>query len=287
MDFYREHLGIVGEFDGRVKDGRASDDLVPARHHRFRDITGSQVTCCAEVIGMTGGVVLGASKSGTSPGLSWAFRPESIGCLPTEAAQPLRLLTERDRTMASDPRAQSANRFKDSVSAELGVRLEPVVQAQGLILEELEVKASAGQAVLRVTVDYAEGTEAVDLDTIAAIADALSAELDEDDPLPQHESYELEVTTPGATRPLTEARHFQRNVGRLLEIEREGQPAIVARLQGAETESITVSVQKPAPKKGMPVKYGEPEKIDLAAISKARVQVEFSHGDNGPGQPDA
>lgn len=189
--------------------------------------------------------------------------------------------------MASDPRAQSANRFKDSASAELGARLEPVVQAQGLILEELELKASAGQTVLRVTVDYAEGTEAVDLDTIAAVAEALSAELDADDPLPQYETYELEVTTPGATRPLTEIRHFQRNVGRLLEIEREGQPTVVARLQGVEAESITVSAQKPAPKKGMPVKYGEPEKIDLAAISKARVQVEFSQRDNDPGHPQA
>lgn len=232
-------------------------------------------------------IVFRALLAQTSPGLSWDLRPETIGCPPPEAAQHFRLQTERDHTMASDPRAQSANRFKDSASAELGARLEPVVQAQGLILEELELKASAGQTVLRVTVDYAEGTEAVDLDTIAAVAEALSAELDADDPLPQYETYELEVTTPGATRPLTEIRHFQRNVGRLLEIEREGQPTVVARLQGVEAESITVSAQKPAPKKGMPVKYGEPEKIDLAAISKARVQVEFSQRDNDPGHPQA
>ncbi len=186
--------------------------------------------------------------------------------------------------MASAPRAQSANRFKDSTSAELGARLEPLIQPRGLLLEELELTSSGGQAVLRVTVDYAEGVEAVDLDTVAAVAETLSAELDANDPLPQYESYELEVTTPGATRPLSEARHFHRNVGRLLEIEREGQPTVLARLQDVGADSITVAAQKPAPKKGMPVKYGEPERIDLAAITKARVQVEFSHGDSDPHQ---
>lgn len=35
VDFYWERLGIVGEFDGRVKYGRASEDLLSARYDSF------------------------------------------------------------------------------------------------------------------------------------------------------------------------------------------------------------------------------------------------------------
>lgn len=178
--------------------------------------------------------------------------------------------------MAVPPRARADEQARDPRAAELVPRLEPTITAHGLVLEEIELAASGPTTVLRVTVDYAEGTETVDLDTVAGISEALSAVLDSEDLMAEVENYELEVTTPGATRPLVEPRHYRRNIGRLLEISRTGEADIVARLEEVGEDGIRVAEQKPAPKKGMPVKYLDPVDIAFSAITRARVQVEFS-----------
>ncbi|WP_300345445.1 ribosome maturation factor RimP [Nesterenkonia sp.] len=181
--------------------------------------------------------------------------------------------------MALPPRATSDSRFPDPRAAQLAPRLEPTVTAHGLYLEELALVASGARTVLKVVVDYETGTEQVDLDTLAGLSEALGVVLDKEadaEPLASVENYELEVTTPGATRPLTEPRHFRRNLGRLLEIERAGHPTMTARLREVDAAGITVSEVIPAPKKGMKPKTGPDTHIEFDSISRARVQVEFS-----------
>ncbi|GAA4910321.1 hypothetical protein GCM10025790_00380 [Nesterenkonia rhizosphaerae] len=180
-------------------------------------------------------------------------------------------------TMAVSPRASSDRRFPDERTAALGALIEPIAASHGLYLEELQLKPSGADTVLRVVVDYETGTEQVDLDTIAELSQGVSEGLDKDDPLPDVDSYELEVSTPGATRPLTEPRHFRRNMGRLLEIERAGEPVLSARLKEVDDDGVTVAEIKPAPKKGMVPKTGPDTHIPYASITRARVQVEFSH----------
>lgn len=179
--------------------------------------------------------------------------------------------------MATAPRPTGDQRFKDARAAKIAELITPAITAQGLYLEEIELAADGPTTTLKVSVDLLSGTEQVDLDTIAELSQAISACFDEDDVLPELDTYDLEVSTPGATRPLTEPRHFERNLGRLLEITQAGHSPILARLQGVSEHAISVVEQKPAPKKGMPVKYGEPAEIAFAAITHARVQVEFSH----------
>ncbi len=179
--------------------------------------------------------------------------------------------------MAIAPRPTGAQRFTDARTAKIAELIIPTVTEQGLFLEELELSPSGGTTTLKVSVDLPSGTDQVDLDTVAALSQAISARLDEEDVLPELDSYELEVSTPGATRPLTEPRHFERNLGRLLEITPTGGSPMLARLTAVSDDSITVAEQKPAPKKGMPVKYADPTEIGFASITQARVQVEFSH----------
>ncbi|MBO0595621.1 ribosome maturation factor RimP [Nesterenkonia sp. E16_7] len=179
--------------------------------------------------------------------------------------------------MATAPRPTGEQRFKDARTAKIAELITDTITAQGLHLEEIELVANGPTTTLKVSVDMLTGTEQVDLDTIAEVSQAISARFDEDDVLPELESYDLEVSTPGATRPLTTQRHFERNLGRLLEITQTGHSPILARLQSVEDGAITVVEQKPSPKKGMPVKYGDPARINLSAIDQARVQVEFSH----------
>lgn len=93
----------------------------------------------------------------------------------------------------------------------------PVVEAAGLFLEECELTGEGGTRTLRVLVDLPEGTESLDLDGVAAVAREISDALDREDPVPGP-PYELEVSTPGATRTLETPRHWRRNVGRLVRV---------------------------------------------------------------------
>jgi len=179
--------------------------------------------------------------------------------------------------MAVAPRPTGDQRFKDARAAKIAAIIEPTVTEQGLYLEEVELAANGPSTTLKIAVDLLTGTEQVDLDTVSELSRAISDRLDEADVLPELPSYDLEVSTPGATRPLTEPRHFERNISRLLELTVTGQSPILARLQAVSDSAITVSEQKPAPKKGMPVKYADPAEISFASITQARVQVEFSH----------
>ena len=70
--------------------------------------------------------------------------------------------------MSASPRPAD-DRFPDARSAKLAELVEPTVTRRGLFLEELELKPAGSRTALRVVVDYAEGSEQVDLDTLAGL----------------------------------------------------------------------------------------------------------------------
>ncbi|WP_168198574.1 ribosome maturation factor RimP [Nesterenkonia sp. NBAIMH1] len=181
--------------------------------------------------------------------------------------------------MAVPPRAGDDRRFPDERAERLAGLIEPTVEAHGLYLEELRLKPGA-TGHLQVVVDYFSGTDSVDLDTLASLSQAMEVVLDEhaeSGPLAEVAAYELEVSTPGASRPLTEPRHFRRNLGRKIEVEREGESPMVGRLKDVDDESITVQEIIEPPKKGMTPKQGPETRVPMSSVARARVQVEFSH----------
>ncbi len=152
--------------------------------------------------------------------------------------------------------------------------LEPVVHALGLDLEGIKVTAAGRRRLLRVVVDADGG---VSLDTIALASRELSARLDgasEMGELP----YTLEVSSPGVDRPLTEPRHWQRAIGRLVVVpltgqhgvktgNGTGQPGVAAegRIVGATDRAVTLD------------RDGELREFAYAQLGPGRVQVEFGH----------
>ena len=99
--------------------------------------------------------------------------------------------------------------------------IRPVVESGGLDLEDVEVVAAGKRRLVRLLVDRDGG---LDLDTVAEVSHAASAALDAadgatgtDGPLGRA-PYVLEVSSPGVDRPLTSARDFARNVGRVVRI---------------------------------------------------------------------
>ncbi|MEU2158562.1 ribosome maturation factor RimP [Streptomyces sp. NPDC019396] len=153
--------------------------------------------------------------------------------------------------------------------------LEPLVSAADLDLEEIEVSRAGRRRVLRVVVDSEEG---VDLDACAELSRVISERLDETDAMGDGE-YQLEVTSPGAERPLREHRHYVRAKGRLARFQLtapDGSPAgeLVARILDVDDEGLDLEVP------GVKGRKPTARRIAFAEIAKARVEIEFSRKDS-------
>lgn len=73
------------------------------------------------------------------------------------------------------------------------------------------------------------------------------------------------------SKPLTEAKHFRRNRGRLVKLWLDGEEA-VARIRGVEDDAVTVEAD------------GAERRVPLADITKAVVQVELNRAADEEGE---
>lgn len=147
--------------------------------------------------------------------------------------------------------------------------VEPLVSAEQLDLEEIEVSRAGRRRVLRIIVDSEEGVE---LDTCAELSRAISAQLDETDVMGEDE-YVLEVSSPGADRPLTEHRHYVRATGRLARLQLREGGELVARILGVDDEGLDLEVP------GVKGRKPTSRRIAFGEIAKARVELEFNRKD--------
>jgi ribosome maturation factor RimP len=92
----------------------------------------------------------------------------------------------------------------------------PLAEELGIDLVDVELKGQQGSRVVRLVADTIDPSEGLDVDRIATLSRRAGAALDEVDLVPG--AYTLEVTSPGATRPLRRPRDFARNVGREVEL---------------------------------------------------------------------
>jgi len=119
--------------------------------------------------------------------------------------------------------------------------LEPVVEALGFELVDVELAGSSGNALLRVYIDSLGG---VTVDDCATVSRQVSAVLDVEDPVPG--KYALEVSSPGLDRPLVKLKDFQRFTGDEIKVRMVrpilGRRNFTGRLAGIEGESIVLEV---------------------------------------------
>ncbi|MFF7341530.1 ribosome maturation factor RimP [Streptomyces sp. NPDC008163] len=147
--------------------------------------------------------------------------------------------------------------------------VEPLVSAEQLELEEIEVSRAGRRRVLRIVVDSDEGVE---LDTCAELSRAISAKLDETDVMGEDE-YVLEVSSPGADRPLSEHRHYVRNTGRLARLTLREGGELVARILAVDEDGLDLEVP------GVKGRKPTARRIVFDEIAKARVELEFNRKD--------
>ncbi|MEU7182757.1 MULTISPECIES: ribosome maturation factor RimP [Streptomyces] len=144
--------------------------------------------------------------------------------------------------------------------------LEPLVAARDLDLEEIEVTPAGKRRVLRIVVDSDEG---VQLDDCAALSREASQVLDDSDAM-GGAPYTLEVTSPGADRPLTELRHYRRAVGRLIKARLHEGDELIARITAVDDAGLDVEVP------GVKGRKPTTRRVAFDEIAKARVELEFN-----------
>jgi ribosome maturation factor RimP len=157
-----------------------------------------------------------------------------------------------------------------------------ILSRVGLEIEDLTVHERGGTVEVTLVVDLPEdSTGSADLDDVADASRELSDLLDEDESLLGPGPSLLEVTTPGAERPLTAPRHFRRSRGRLLNLTRADGSTLRARLLAVGEDDVLVLRREPGvDDRGRPRKLpaGTPERLELPLdeVERARVEIEFS-----------
>lgn len=121
--------------------------------------------------------------------------------------------------------------------------VEEKLRGMGLELYELKFHPAGRKSILRVYIDKVTGVTIDDCETASR---ELSVVLDVEEFLST--PYSLEVSSPGADRPLHTARDFARAKGRDVAIELSAPVAEALRVSGTvvETDDVSVTVQTPA-----------------------------------------
>ena len=132
--------------------------------------------------------------------------------------------------------------------------LSPLLEARGLDLIDVELHGGD----LTVFVDRPGG---IDLETLGEASRAVSAALDEIDPLPGR--YTLAVSSPGLERRLRTPAHFTRAVGEAVTVRINGGTADVRRVSGtleSADETGCTLVGPDLPDGSLRIAYGEIER---------------------------
>jgi ribosome maturation factor RimP len=154
--------------------------------------------------------------------------------------------------------------LKDQIS-EL---VTPAVSDLGFYLEDVHVATPGSHRIVTCIVD---GDASLNLDQVTSVSRVISELLDEAVFMGET-PFTLEVTSPGVDRPLTQPRHFAKNVDRLLKIIKLDGSEITGRILSNSDHDVTLTV---AVKKEI-----REEVITLADIKRAVVEIEFNRKDD-------
>jgi ribosome maturation factor RimP len=154
--------------------------------------------------------------------------------------------------------------LKDQIS-EL---VTPAVSDLGFYLEDVHVATPGNHRIVTCIVD---GDLSLNLDQVTSVSRVISELLDEAAFMGET-PFTLEVTSPGVDRPLTQPRHFAKNVDRLLKIVKLDGSEVTGRILSNTDQDVTLTVT---------VKKETLEQtVALADIKRAVVEIEFNRKDD-------
>lgn len=144
----------------------------------------------------------------------------------------------------------------------------PILEAQNFELVEVEFVKEGKSWFLRVFIDKEGG---IDIEECAFVSEQLSDKLDACDPDPIPQAYFLEVSSPGAERPLKKEEDYYRAVGEYIHLSLyqpvEGEKQFEGFLQSFDEEQLVIKIR---------IKTREKElTIERKNIAKARLAIQF------------
>ena len=139
--------------------------------------------------------------------------------------------------------------------------LNPAVTRAGFVLEEVTVTPVGKRRLISVVVDCENRNPS--LDEVTVVSKEVSAILDTYTHLGEM-PFTLEVTTPGIDRPLTELRHWKKNVGRLVKITPHTGEKYVSRIKEVLAREVILENK------------GKEVTVAFSDISRAQIEVEFN-----------
>ncbi|MEC2073143.1 ribosome maturation factor RimP [Alkalihalophilus marmarensis] len=141
----------------------------------------------------------------------------------------------------------------------------PLLDELNLELVDVEFKKEGPNWFLRVFIDSDTG---VDLEDCGKVSEQLSEKLDEMDPIPQ--AYFLEVSSPGAERPLKKVKDLEKAVGKNVHVTTyepvDGEKAFEGMLQSFDGEVLSIEVKIKTRKKSYEIPYDKVASARLAII---------------------
>ena len=142
------------------------------------------------------------------------------------------------------------------------------VSDQGFYLEDVHVATPGSHRIVTCIVD---GDASLNLDQVTTVSRVISELLDEAAFMGET-PFTLEVTSPGVDRPLTQPRHFAKNVDRLLRIIKLDGSEVTGRILSNTDHDVTLTVT---------VKKETIEQtVSLSEIKRAVVEIEFNRKDD-------
>ena len=140
--------------------------------------------------------------------------------------------------------------------------VRPFLDENGFELVDIEYVKEGGNWFLRVYVDKEGG---IDIDDCGRISEYLSARLDEKDPI--EAAYFLEVSSPGAERPLKKAQDFLKAVGNYVFLTTyepiDGLKEFEGTLASFDEETVVVEIGK------------KKHSIPYTKVASARLAIQF------------
>ncbi|MEJ1295027.1 ribosome maturation factor RimP [Latilactobacillus sakei] len=146
--------------------------------------------------------------------------------------------------------------------------LVPILDQHHFELVDVEFVKEGSSRYLRVFIDKPNG---IDLEDCALVNDALSEKLDSIDPDPIPQAYFLDVSSPGAERPLKKETDFQNALGEYIHISLyqavDGEKIYQGILKALDQETLTLAIKIKTRQKEVTFNRKE--------IAKARLAIEF------------
>jgi ribosome maturation factor RimP len=145
--------------------------------------------------------------------------------------------------------------------------ISPAVTEAGFFLEEVQIASPGSHRIVTCVVD---GPTPLNLDQVTVASRVISVLLDTAEFMGET-PFTLEVTSPGVDRPLTQPRHWTKNLTRLIKVTLSDGAVITGRL----TEFDEVNAKLVENIKGRIKEHT----VAFADIKRAVVEIEFNRKD--------